>query len=836
MKVTNKINIHLDVLRRIPPIDVMQGDAYTRQLEFSLYSGGEAWNVPDGVSVAVAYHGASGQGAYDTLQDDATKAYTVSGNVVTITLIPQVAAVPGYTTVSVVFTDTNGKQLTTFGVVIDVKRNPAIGAGTPENYYNLREWLGAGTYYIHIDDNEGNEIDEDYDSILQKCESGQAVAVCLGTAYDRVTLPFVKANAGGELYFAAACDGVEWLAMVSKDSEDVTIVTVASVDEAELSDEQKAYKRSNIGAVGVDGVGQVTVKNCAFAKAYIPDIVNLVPSGYTPNKSISVNASNETIILNDASGKWSLYDLVELEPETSYDFKVYDNLTETGDMITPYRIISYCYDADGKYLGNASTAGTTNETALTGVKSKRLVTLANTKTVRIQIYTSIVTTYTKIILTKTADLPDEYPEEEYVLPFVSDDELTAAKEEMKQYVDGSIANIGGEGGSVINYTGDSPYSWFYANCVESANRMYRRLAMSSAVYNTMAETEYNLMQEGDVFQHDAAICFYNSAVYCVYVNNQVNTGDSATEVNAYVRLDKLAINVSTANISGRVASHDVCKNGDVVDGLTVTSGAGVPNMVLKGGILYILWTAKCDDGKWYEMYCTYDCESGTIGTPHICGFGDSVFSCENLAAAIGSTANNDMISVNASIAYLSGYYYACACFGLNTPNGSIIRSTDLMNWEFVAVPQFEGFDSTAQFEGAMGALGSNLYLALRQTDKDVTHAVNPIVLAKLNTSGEVIDYVLLPGTTSRPSFYKRGTTELFLICPTENRVNAMCLKVSSALKDTYPLFDFCIGGNYTQCFPKSDKVFYTVRTQGTTGIRVGKYLHDTSANIGQFLV
>ena len=238
MKVTKKINLHLDDLRRIPPIDVMQGDAYTRELEFSLYSGGEAWNVPDGVSVAVAYHGASGQGAYDTLQDDATKAYTVSGNVVTITLIPQVAAVPGYTTVSVMFTDTNGKQLTTFGVVIDVKRNPAIGAGTPENYYNLREWLGAGTYYIRIDGNAGNEIDEDYGSILQECESGRAVAVCLETAYDRVTLPFVKANAGGELYFSTVCDGKEWQVIITRNPEDgsanVAVKTLSVADSPEM--------------------------------------------------------------------------------------------------------------------------------------------------------------------------------------------------------------------------------------------------------------------------------------------------------------------------------------------------------------------------------------------------------------------------------------------------------------------------------------------------------------------------------------------------------------------------------------------------------------------------
>lgn len=174
MKVTHKINIHLDDKYRQPPIDVMQGDANTRLLEFTLYSGGEAWLVPEGVSVTVAYCCASGQGAYDTLQDDATKAYSVSGNVVTVTLIPQVAAVAGNTTVSVVFTDTAGNQLATFGVIIRVERNPAIGSGKPEFYYNLREWIGAGALDVHIS-SSGTTADKTFDEIVAAHNAGRPV-------------------------------------------------------------------------------------------------------------------------------------------------------------------------------------------------------------------------------------------------------------------------------------------------------------------------------------------------------------------------------------------------------------------------------------------------------------------------------------------------------------------------------------------------------------------------------------------------------------------------------------------------------------------------------------
>lgn len=229
MKVIHKIKIHFDDKRGpTPSVDIMQGDAYTRELEFTLYSGSEAWNVPEGVSVAVVYHGASGQGAYDTLQDDTTKAYTVSGNVVTVTLIPQVAAVEGRTTVTVVFTDTSGKQLATFGVIIKVAANPGLGAGTPENYYNLREWLGAGPLYISVfPGGPGWVVEEDEHDIWQEFANGRTLVCCLETDdQELITLPFVKEHHGA-LYFSAVCDGMEWLVTLTQDStDDSTAVSV----------------------------------------------------------------------------------------------------------------------------------------------------------------------------------------------------------------------------------------------------------------------------------------------------------------------------------------------------------------------------------------------------------------------------------------------------------------------------------------------------------------------------------------------------------------------------------------------------------------------------------
>ena len=229
MQVTHKINIHLDDQRRMPPIDVMQGDAYTRSLEFTLYSGGEKWDVPEGVSVAVAYYGASGHGAYDTLPDD-SKAYIVDGSTVTVTLIPQVTAVHGKTTISVVFTDDTGKQLATFGVELRVAPNPAVGAGEPANYYNLREWASTPFRIDVIHTAESDLVTNDrFDTIRQEYEAGRQMVCCVETEDQQsLDLPLVEAKGHPYVFrFSAVSGGTEWTTEISQGADGAAVAKVS---------------------------------------------------------------------------------------------------------------------------------------------------------------------------------------------------------------------------------------------------------------------------------------------------------------------------------------------------------------------------------------------------------------------------------------------------------------------------------------------------------------------------------------------------------------------------------------------------------------------------------
>lgn len=228
MYLTHKIKIYLDDKRMLPPINVMQGDANARKLELSLYASGKEWMVPDGTSVAVAYSGSSGRGIYDTLPDGA-KAYIVDGHVVTVTLIPQVTAKHGVTTISVVFTDNSGRQLATFGVEVKVDYNPAEGAGEPANYYNLREWVST-PLHVHIFEiaAENYVADQDYGIIQQEYEAGRQV-VCSLEMDDRqwLELPLVKAT-NGVFEFGGIVSDTGWKALISRGEDGAAIVEVTS--------------------------------------------------------------------------------------------------------------------------------------------------------------------------------------------------------------------------------------------------------------------------------------------------------------------------------------------------------------------------------------------------------------------------------------------------------------------------------------------------------------------------------------------------------------------------------------------------------------------------------
>lgn len=140
MNVTSKLRIDLQKKSLQPEIDAVQGDAYSRQLELSLYAGVTPWVIPDDTLIAVRYCKEDGtHGYYDTLPDG-TSAWSFHDNIVTVQLAPQMLTAPGPVLVQVELLQKD-TVLATFGLRVRVEANAAAGALRSETYVNWLKWM-----------------------------------------------------------------------------------------------------------------------------------------------------------------------------------------------------------------------------------------------------------------------------------------------------------------------------------------------------------------------------------------------------------------------------------------------------------------------------------------------------------------------------------------------------------------------------------------------------------------------------------------------------------------------------------------------------------------------
>lgn len=131
--VTHTINA--DLLERgvRPRIDAVQGDSLTRRVEFILTAGGVPWTPPDDTAAALSYVRPDGAGkVYDKLPDGLT-AYTVSGNRIRFTLLPEMLTVAGEVQAALRILRASDKHLiSTFVFDIVVEAEPSYLVNPPE--------------------------------------------------------------------------------------------------------------------------------------------------------------------------------------------------------------------------------------------------------------------------------------------------------------------------------------------------------------------------------------------------------------------------------------------------------------------------------------------------------------------------------------------------------------------------------------------------------------------------------------------------------------------------------------------------------------------------------
>ena len=138
--ITTRISVDFALPNMGARVEAMQGDGATRTVAVSLRANGLRWEPPVGVDAALVYRQPDGhKGIYDKLADDSA-AITVSGNVASVVLIPQMLTVPGDVQCQLIFNDSKLDRLTSFPFVLKVSRNETAGAAPVQDYIRL-QWL-----------------------------------------------------------------------------------------------------------------------------------------------------------------------------------------------------------------------------------------------------------------------------------------------------------------------------------------------------------------------------------------------------------------------------------------------------------------------------------------------------------------------------------------------------------------------------------------------------------------------------------------------------------------------------------------------------------------------
>lgn len=136
-------NIRLD-LQRPSPVQIIhakQGEAYTRAINIELYNDGAAWTPPTGAHYKVSYRKPDGTGGtYDTITQGSRTltAVSASGNILSVSLAPQVLTCAGLVTceVHISTSATATDVLSTFSFLADVQVSAENGI-TSEDYWNM---------------------------------------------------------------------------------------------------------------------------------------------------------------------------------------------------------------------------------------------------------------------------------------------------------------------------------------------------------------------------------------------------------------------------------------------------------------------------------------------------------------------------------------------------------------------------------------------------------------------------------------------------------------------------------------------------------------------------
>lgn len=219
----------------------------------------------------------------------------------------------------------------------------------------------------------------------------------------------------------------------------------------------------------------------------------------------------------------------------------------------------------------------------------------------------------------------------------------------------------------------------------------------------------------DMMVHVSTFAIKNGFIYMTYY---ANTGTEAEDPS----MQEARFAICPENDPSDMTIVRLQKVGDMLDGKRIDRVYDTILMEKSDDVLYLMWTASAD-GLYYRFYCTYTISTATVGPirPNRFKVGDTIndFSTTGIVRALSANGigHKKMFSDIGIMQKLSArvengvtYYYTGAYSGYFN---CIIKSSDLITWEYVSTPDFINL---SLWENAVYVLGNKCWYFVRQEE------------------------------------------------------------------------------------------------------------------------
>ena len=210
-----------------------------------------------------------------------------------------------------------------------------------------------------------------------------------------------------------------------------------------------------------------------------------------------------------------------------------------------------------------------------------------------------------------------------------------------------------------------------------------------------SDVERFILSEGlkEKMSHSAHVFYHKGVFYNYYMCGEVNTIESVNDPTEFLRLAK----ISSLRLDGNAQIEDLYKDGEGLGDFHQSPNYPVviANAMMKDNVLFTYMRLRSSDNESVAILAyrrfNLNTNSWIDNVPAICKLDGNDFNGPNTANSYvsvgGSTPNTGNASNEISIIHASdGYYYQMIGVG-SYGYGLLIRSSDLINWESVAVNQ-----------------------------------------------------------------------------------------------------------------------------------------------------